>query len=95
MLETCRRLRRLCRKRSDNVVRHDKTPVKSTFLSPDKNILSRGMSFMTRRSDIMVVTFAHLKVALHALSVRLLVCSVATYDIIFWCRLVYYKTLIL
>ena len=27
-IETCRRLRKLCRKRSNNVARHDKTPVK-------------------------------------------------------------------
>ena len=47
MLETCRRLR-LCRKRSNNVARHDKTPVKSTLL------LSRDMSFMLHRSDIML-----------------------------------------
>ena len=80
MLETCRRLRRLCRKRSNNVARHDNTPVKSTLLSRDKNILSRDMTFMSRRSDIMVVTFIHLEVALHALSVYLLVCRVATYD---------------
>ena len=41
--------RRLCRKRSNNVARHDKTPVKSILLSRDKNILSRDMSFMSRR----------------------------------------------
>ena len=34
-----------------------------------KNILSRDMSFMSRRSDIMVVTFIRLEIALHALSV--------------------------
>ena len=54
MLETCRRLRRLCRKRSNNVARHDKIPVKSTLLSRDKNILSRDMSFMSLRSGIML-----------------------------------------
>ena len=37
-----------------NVARHDKTPVKSTLLSRDKNILSRDMSFMLHRSDIML-----------------------------------------
>ena len=42
---TCLRLRRLCRKHSNNVARHDKTPVKST-------LLSRDVSFMSRRSDI-------------------------------------------
>ena len=42
----------------------------------------------------MVVTFIHLEVALHAFSVCLLVCSVATYGIILWCRQVYYKTLL-
>ena len=31
-----------------------KTPVKSTLLSRDKNILSRDTSFMSRRSDIML-----------------------------------------
>ena len=35
MLETCHRLRRLCRKHSNNVARFDKTPVKSTLLSRD------------------------------------------------------------
>ena len=54
MLETCCRLRRLCRKHSNNVARHDKTPVKSTLLSRDKNILSRDMSFMSRKSGIML-----------------------------------------
>ena len=39
MLETCRRLRRLCRKRSNNVTRHDKTPVKSTLLSHDMSFI--------------------------------------------------------
>ena len=43
MLETCRRLRRLCRKRSNNVAQHDETPVKSTRLSRNKNILSSYM----------------------------------------------------
>ena len=57
MSETCRRLRRLYRKHSSNVARHDKTPVKSTLFSCDKNILSRDMS---------------LEVAIHALSVCLL-----------------------
>ena len=33
---------------------HDKIPVKSTLLSRDNNILSRDMSFMSRRSDIML-----------------------------------------
>ena len=47
MLETCRRLRRLCRKHVNNVARHDRTPVKST-------LLSRDMSFMSRRSNIML-----------------------------------------
>ena len=54
-----------------NVARHDNTPVKSTLLSCDKNILSCDMSFMSRRSHIML-TFTHLEVAIHALSVCLL-----------------------
>ena len=33
---------------------HDKTPVKSTLLSRDKNILSPEMSFMSHSSDIML-----------------------------------------
>ena len=37
-----------------NVARHDKTPVKSTFLSGDKNIVSCDTNFMSRRSDIML-----------------------------------------
>ena len=40
------------------------------------------------------LTFTHLEVAIHALSVCLLL-SVATYDIMFWCRPVYYKKIIL
>ena len=59
MPETCCKLRSLCRKHSNNVAQHDKTPVKST-------LLSRDMRFMSRRSDI--VTFIHLDVAIHALS---------------------------
>ena len=64
IIGTCRRLRWFCRKNSNNVARHDKTPVKST-------LLSRDMSFMSRRSDI-VETFIHLEVATRALSVWLL-----------------------
>ena len=47
MLETCHRLRRLCRKHSNNVARHDETPVKLT-------LLSRDVSFMSHSSDIML-----------------------------------------
>ena len=39
VMRTCRRLRWVCRKHSNNVVRRDKTPVKSTLLSRDKNIM--------------------------------------------------------
>ena len=46
MLGTCRRLSRLCRKHTNNVVRHDETPVKSTEYS------CRATYFMTCRSDI-------------------------------------------
>ena len=45
MLETCRRLRRLRRKRSNNVARHDKTPVKSTVLSRDMIKLQLSQHF--------------------------------------------------
>ena len=41
MLETCRRLRRLCRKHSNNVARHDKTPVKSTLVARQKYSVAR------------------------------------------------------
>ena len=41
----------------NNVARHDKTAVKSTHLSRDKNMLSRNMSFMSHRSDIMLRLF--------------------------------------
>ena len=54
MLETCRRLKRLCRKHLNNVARNEKTPVKSALLSRDKNILSRDMSSMFHKSDIML-----------------------------------------
>ena len=47
MLETCRRLTRLCRERSNNVARHDKTSIKST-------LLSRDMIFMSHRIDVML-----------------------------------------
>ena len=94
MLETCCRLRRLCRKHSNNVARHDKTPVWSIILSRDKNFLSRDMSFMSRRCHIMLwllhiwkSQYMHFKFAYF--------CKVATYNIIFWCHPVYYKTLIL
>ena len=60
----------ICRKHLNIVTRHDKTPVKSTLLSRDKNTVSRDTSFMSRRSDInYVVTFMYLEVAIHALSV--------------------------
>ena len=87
MLDTCRRLRRLCRKHSNNVARHDKTPVKPT-------LLSREMSFMSRRSDIMLWLLYIQKLQSMHFQFDYL-CSVATYDIIFCCRPVYYKTLIL
>ena len=45
MLETCRRLRWLCRKHSNNVARHDKTPVKSTLLSCDMTKLQLSQHF--------------------------------------------------
>ena len=45
IIGTCRRLRWLCRKHSSIVARHDKTLVKSTFLSRDT---------ISRRSDIML-----------------------------------------
>ena len=93
MPQTCRRLRRLCRKHSNNVARHDETPVKSTLLSRDKNV-SRDMSFMLRRSDIVLWFFIHLEAAVHALSVGLLLqCCDIRHN--FFCRPVYYKTLIL
>ena len=93
ILETCRRLRRLCRKNLSNVARHDKTQVKSTLLSRDRNILSCGTNFMSRRSYIMLC-FYTLEVAMHALSVCLILqCCHIRHN--FWCRLVYYKTLIL
>ena len=50
----CRRLRSLCRKHSNNALQHHKTPVKSTLLSCDKNILWHNTSFMSHRSDIML-----------------------------------------
>ena len=92
MLETCRRLRWLCHKHSNNVARHDKAPVKSTLLSRDKNFLSHDMSVMSRRSDIML-WLIHFGVAIYALSVWLLLqcCDIDN----FWCSPVYYKTLIL
>ena len=39
---------------SNNVARHDETPVKSTLLSRDKNRVSRDVIFMLHRSDIML-----------------------------------------
>ena len=35
----CHRLRRLCRKHSNNVARHDKAPVKSTLLLRDMSFI--------------------------------------------------------
>ena len=54
IIGTCRRLRWLYRKHSNIVARHDKTPVKWTLLSLDKNTVSRDTSFMSRRSNIML-----------------------------------------
>ena len=92
MLETCRRLRRLCRKRSDNVARHDKTPVKSTLLSRNKDILSRDTSFMSRRIDIMLWLLHR---SCNTCTFSLPTFAVLRHTTIFWCRPVYYKTLIL
>ena len=54
----------------------DKTLVKSTLLSSDKNILSRDMSFMSGRSDY-VVTLYILKLQCMYFQFDYL-CSVAT-----------------
>ena len=75
MSRTCRELRKLCCKRSKYVARHDKTPVKSTLLSHDKNILLRDMSFMSRRSDIMLWL-------LHILKLRYMHCKFAFFHIV-------------
>ena len=82
MLGTYRKLRRLCRKRSNNVARHYKISLKSILLSRDKNILSRDMIFMSRRSDVMLwllhiqkLQYMHFQFAYF--------CSAATYEIIF------------
>ena len=66
IIRTCHTLRWLCCKHSNNVARHDKTPVKSTLLSRDKNLMSR-------RNDYYVVTLIHSEVAIHAFSVWLFV----------------------
>ena len=86
MLETCRRLRGLCRKLSNNVARHDKTPVKSTFLS-------RDMIFMPRRSDISgdFYTFRRCNTC----TFSLITFAVLRDTTVFWCLPVYYKILIL
>ena len=81
-LETCRRLRWLCRKHLNNVARHDKTPVKSTFC------------YATRSSDVMLWLLYFKKLQYMHFQFDYF-CSVATYDIMFCCRPVYYKTLIL
>ena len=99
MLKTCRRLRRLCRKRSNNVARHDKTPVKSTIVArhdktPVKSTIVARHEFHVAKEWHYIVTFTHLEVAIHALSVcPLLQCCDIRHN--FWCRPVYYKTLIL
>ena len=85
ILETCCRLRRLCRKQSNSVAQHDKTPVKSTCLS-------RDMIFMSHRCDIMfwLYTFRSCNTSTFSL-----ITFAVLRHITFWCRLVYYKTLIL
>ena len=101
MLETCRRLTRLCRERSNNVARHDKTPVKSTLLSRDmiKLQLSQHFCRATRVSCRVGVTLCCDFYTLR--SYNTCTFSLPTFavlwhnDIIFWCCLVYYKTLIL
>ena len=55
--------------------RHDKTPVKST-------LLSRDMSFMSRRSDIML-SLLHIQKLQYMHFQSEYFCSVKTYDIIF------------
>ena len=88
MLETCRRLRRLCRKHSNNVARHDKTPV-SHYVCRATKIFCRATWFSCRVGVTLCCDFY----TLHALSVCLLLqCCDIWHN--FWCRPVYYKTLI-
>ena len=74
MLENCRRLRRLCRKHSNNIARHDKTPVKSTLLSRDKHILSRDMKGVTLYCDF--YTFRSCITCTFSLTTCLQVCDI-------------------
>ena len=54
MLETCRRLRKLRRKHSNNVARHYNTPVKSTLLSRDMKVLIiSNMYFISAKPKIL------------------------------------------
>ena len=81
MWETCRRLRRLCRKRSNNVARHYKTPVKSTLVARQKYSVARH-SFMSRRTGIML-WLLHIYELQYIHFHSAYFCSVATYDIMF------------
>ena len=77
-LETRRRLRRLCRKHSNNVAPHDKTPVKST----------RNTNFMSRRSDTML-HHLYIKELKYMHFQFDYLCSVTTYDNFLLLRPVY------
>ena len=86
IIGTCRRPRWLCRKHSNNVVRHDETSVESKLLSHSKNILSCGTSFC----DVGVTlcydfyTFRSYNTSIFSVTT----CAVLqhmTYDIIFCC----------
>ena len=56
LIETCRRLRWLCRKRPNNVAWHDIAPIRSIFLWHDKNILLRETSLIVSKEYDHVVT---------------------------------------
>ena len=89
MPETCRRLRRLCRKHSNNVARHDKIQLSQHFCRATKIFCGPTLSFMSRRS-CEFYTFRSCNTCAFSLTTF----AELRQDIIFCCRPVYYKTLI-
>ena len=59
----CRKLRWICRKHSDDVVRQVEIPGKSTILSRDKFILSYDITFMLGQRLHYTITVKHLDTA--------------------------------
>ena len=91
MLETCQRLKWLCRKHSNNVARHDKAPVKLTLLSPTK-IFCRATWVSYRVGVTLCCDFYKFR-SCNTCTFSLTTSAVLRHTTIFCCCPVYYKTL--